>query len=362
MTVAGVAGQAGPQLEKDRATDRAQAEAIVRRDGRTPLDFFKLWPDKSYYFSPSRRSVVAYRVAYSVAVSLGDPVGPADELEPVVVSFLRFCAERGWKAAFHQVLPDFLPGYQRRGLHAVKIGEEALVDLERFAARTCRRAGFRKSRRRLEAQGYRVVHEPGPHPVSLLDEVQEVSSEWLSLPGRRERSFALGGFDRGYLAGLPLLLVRDPTGRLVAFANQVPGVRSGVATVDLMRHRRESPNGLMDHLFCALMLRMRAEGYRWFSLGLAPLAGVDRRPGASLEERVARYVYEHSTVWFSFKGLRSFKAKFEPTWEDRFLVYQGGHVASLRTALALLRLTHRPIAAPRPPEPILMWPSSTSHP
>jgi phosphatidylglycerol lysyltransferase len=320
------------------ARDRAQAEAIVNQYGRTPLDYFKLWPDKSHYFSPSGQSVIAYRASCSVAVSLGDPVGPVDEIEPLIQSFLRFSAAHGRRAAFHQVLPDFLPMYRRSGLCVLKIGEEAMVDLERFAMRTVRLPTFRKPRRRLGAKGYRVTREPAPHAESVLDEAEEVSREWLSLPGRRERTFVLGRFDRGYLAQHPLVAVRDPAGRLAAFANQVPGIQPGVATVDLMRHRRETPNGLMDYLFSELMLVVRGEGYRWFSLGLAPLAGVAEKPGAGLAERAVRKVYEHSTR-FSFKGLRSYKAKFEPGWQERFLVYQHGWPGLLRTALALGSIT-----------------------
>jgi len=321
--------------------EHEQAEAIVGLHGRTPLDYFKLWPDKSYHFSPSRRSVVAYRVACSVAVSLGDPVGPVDELAMTVRSFLDFCTENGWTTAFHQVLPDLLPVYRRLGLHVLKIGEEALVDLERFATRTSQQRTFRRPGRRLGAQGYRVTREPGPHSEPVLDEVEDVSRDWLSLPGRRERAFTLGRFDRGYLARHPLVVVRDPAGRLVAFANQVPDVQLGVATVDLMRHRRDAPNGLMDYLFGELMLLMWREGYRGFSLGLAPLAGVAGKRGAGLEERAVREVYEHVTGFFSFKGLRQYKAKFEPVWEERFLVYQNGHLGCLRTALALACITRR---------------------
>lgn len=321
--------------------DYAEAETIVGRHGRTSLDYFKLWPEKSYYFSLSRQSVVAYRVACSVAVSLGDPTGPVNERELTIRSFVGFCADNGWRAAFHQVLPDFLPVYRREGLRAVKIGEEALVDLERFAAWTSQERRFRRPRRRLGAQGYRVTREVGPHAESVMDEVEEVSREWLSLPGRRERGFALGYFDRDYLARHPLVTVRDAAGRLVAFANQVPDVRPGVATVDLMRHRRDGPNGLMDYLFSELMLLMRGEGYRGFSLGLAPLAGVAGKRGAGLEERAVHEVYEHMGRVFSFKGLRDYKAKFEPVWEERFLVYQNGHLGFLRTALALGCITWR---------------------
>jgi phosphatidylglycerol lysyltransferase len=97
----------------------------------------------------------------------------------------------------------------------------------------------------------------------------------------------------------------------------------------------------MDYLFSELMLLLREEGYRWFSLGLAPLAGVGGRPGARLRERAVHQAYEHLRALFSFKGLRHYKAKFEPEWEERFLVYQGGPAGFLRTALALGRITWR---------------------
>ena len=321
---------------------RARVKTLVDRYGRAPLDYFKTWPDKSYCFSPGGRSVIAYRVAWSVAVSLGDPVGPEQELRPLIGSFLTFCGSNGWKAAFHQVRPDLLPVYRGLGLHVLKIGEEALVDLERFASRTSQRRTFRRPRLRLAAEGYRVQLESPPHPGSVLDEAKEVSDEWLSLPGRHERGFALGRFDRGYLAQCPLGVVRDRTGRLLAFVNQVSGVRPGVATVDLMRHRRATPNGVMDYLFGELMLLLHQQGHRSFSLGLAPLSGVGTGTGVSLEERVFHQVYEHWPAHFSFRGLRSYKAKFEPVWEERFLAYENGRSGFLRAGLALARITKVP--------------------
>jgi phosphatidylglycerol lysyltransferase len=321
--------------------EHAEVLAIVNRHGRSPLDYFKTWPDKSYFFSPGRSAVIAYRTAWSVAVSLGDPVGPPDELDPLIAGFARFCSGNGWRAAFHQVLPELLVVYRAHGFDVLKVGEEAMVDLERLAKSTSQQRSFRKPCRRLVTEGYRIARERPPHLSALLDEAEEVSDEWLSIPGRRERAFALGRFDRSYFQQTTLAVARDAAGRLVAFLNEVPGVRTGVATVDLMRHRREAPNGVMDYLFCELMLRLHEEGYRWFSLGLAPLAGVGDRPGASLQERAVHQVYEHLTTVFSFKGLRNYKAKFEPLWEERFLVYQDGPQGLIRTALALGRLSQR---------------------
>jgi phosphatidylglycerol lysyltransferase len=106
-----------------------------------------------------------------------------------------------------------------------------------------------------------------------------------------------------------------------------------------MRHRPEAPNATMDYLFIALMLALKELGYRTFNLGMAPYAGVGAMPGASLEERAAHELAEHATRFFSYKGMRDYKSKFEPDWEDRFLVHQGGPLGLARAAVALVRAT-----------------------
>jgi hypothetical protein len=42
------------------------AEAIVKAHGRSSIDFYKLWPDKSYFFSGDRACVIAYKTAWGV--------------------------------------------------------------------------------------------------------------------------------------------------------------------------------------------------------------------------------------------------------------------------------------------------------
>jgi phosphatidylglycerol lysyltransferase len=136
-------------------------------------------------------------------------------------------------------------------------------------------------------------------------------------------------------------VLREPSGRIIAFANEVRSFRPGEATIDLMRHRRDAPNTTMDYLFITLMLTLKEQGYHTFNLGMAPYAGVGDEPSASLEERAAHELAEHATRFFSYKGMHDYKGKFEPEWEDRFLVYQGGPLGLARTAVALARATDR---------------------
>jgi phosphatidylglycerol lysyltransferase len=94
----------------------------------------------------------------------------------------------------------------------------------------------------------------------------------------------------------------------------------------------------MDFLFDNLLCALRGQGVQRFDLGLAPLEGVGEQPGSTTEERVVRQLFDLLGRFFPMAGLRAYKAKFEPDWEDRYLIYQGGPAGLVRTAIALSRI------------------------
>jgi phosphatidylglycerol lysyltransferase len=80
----------------------------------------------------------------------------------------------------------------------------------------------------------------------------------------------------------------------------------------------------MESLFVHLMVWGKEQGYRRFSLGVAPLSGFETTPIAPLWTRLASFLYEHGEAIYNFQGLRAFKEKFDPVWEPRYLAYPGG--------------------------------------
>src|SRR5207237_6704479 len=80
--------------------ERRQAEALVNTHGEDSLAFFALRRDKSYFFSPSGRSFLAYRVVAGCALVSGDPIGAADEMGELVDEFRRVARARAWRLAF----------------------------------------------------------------------------------------------------------------------------------------------------------------------------------------------------------------------------------------------------------------------
>jgi phosphatidylglycerol lysyltransferase len=315
------------------------ASAIVAKHGRCPQDFFKARPDKSFFFAGG--SFLAYRVAASYAVVLGDPVGPEQEMEVIIRTFAALCRDNDWGLGFYQVLPEFLEIYGRQGFKKLKVGDEAIVDLTQFSLEGKTGKQLRSKINTLEKSGIHLAHYEPPIPPAMLAQLKEVSDEWLQFPGRRERQFTLGMFDEDYIRSTPILTAEDSGGRVLAFLNVISAFRKGEATVDLMRRRTETPNGIMDYLFAKVFLRKKEEGLLRFNLGLAPMAGFQEQEEASPEERAIHAFFQHLNFLFSFKGLLAYKAKFASFWEPRYVVYRRA-VELPRLAVALSRVSELP--------------------
>ncbi len=316
--------------------ERQQALEIVENYGCSSLARFALFDDKSYYFSPSGRSVIAYVPKGRGAIALGDPIGPADDIKDVLVGFQQFCQRNDWYPAFYQTLPTHLDLYQSLGFKAVKIGEEAIVDLNAFTMQGKAGKPLRNAVNRMTKLGHRVDFHTPPISDELLQELRSVSDEWLQMRRGSEKRFSLGWFDENYLRECEIAVVRTPTGDISAFANVVPEYQLNEITIDLMRRRQSVEHGTMEFLFISLFQHFKEQGYDGFNLGLSPLAGVGETPASPRLEKALRYLYEHLNQFYNFKGLHEFKEKFHPRWEPRYFVYPGV-AALLEVVVALIR-------------------------
>ena len=279
--------------------------------------------DKHILFHESGEGFLMYGVQRRSFVSMGDPIGPKDVRRELAWELRELADRHGATAVFYEVGTEDLPTYLDLGLRLRKLGEEARVPLEGFSLAGGARKGLRAAHNRAVRDGCSFeVLRPAAVPA-LLPELRAISEEWIRSKRTREKRFSLGAFDEDYLARCPLAVVRHG-GRIAAFANVwAPDCREE-ASVDLMRHTDAAPSGVMDFLFIELLLWAQQSGYRWFSLGMAPLGGFESHRLAPLWNRLGALLFRHGGEFYNFKGLRSFKDKFDPVWEPRFLASPGG--------------------------------------
>ena len=311
-----------PRCSAGSAADLERALPLVRSSPESYASL-ALLGDKQFQFSPSGEAFLMYRCAGRSWVALGDPIGRSEDWRELVWSFREQADRYGGWTVFYEVGTEHLELYLDLGLSLLKLGEEARVPLSEFTLEGSARKGLRYTVRKLEAEGVAFEVAPLEAVPALLPELKEISDQWLGHKNTREKSFSLGSFREDYLRRFPAGLVRAG-GRIVAFTNLWAGDNREELSIDLMRHLPEAPAGVMEYLFTRLMLWGREQGYRWFNLGMVPLAGLADHALAPWWDRVGTLLFRHGEHFYNFQGLRHFKEKFAPAWSPRYLASPGG--------------------------------------
>jgi phosphatidylglycerol lysyltransferase len=313
-----------PAGKPQRPTDEELRTAIEIVEGQRIADANLVrMGDKSLLFSEDRKSFLMYGKRGRSWIALFDAIGGAGNRPELVWRFVELARMHGGRAVFYQVPAESLSIYADAGLYAFKLGEEARVQLDAFDLKGGRRASLRTALNRFEREGIEFEIVPAEHVPAVMDELQAVSDAWLAEHDVREKAFSLGAFDRDYVASQPVAVLRQG-GRIVAFATVLTTGLKDEATVDLMRFDSSAPRGSMEVLFGKLLLHFKQEGYGWFSLGMAPLAGLSENPVAPLWHKMGRAAYDHGEAFYNFHGLRAFKTKFDPIWSPRYMAVAGG--------------------------------------
>jgi phosphatidylglycerol lysyltransferase len=262
-----------------------------------------------------------YGVQGRTWVALGDPVCELEHIPEFIRMFLERCDDFGATPVFYEVRKEYLHHYADFGMSLIKVGEEAVVDLHEFSLEGPQASRLRQAYRRLEKEkvSFRVLSSA--EAIPRMDELEAISEDWLK-DRPAEKGFSLGFFDRSYLSHFPIAVI-ETEGRIVAFANlwQTPGKEE--LAVDLMRYHHEAPKGIMEPLFVHMLMWGKSEGYERFSLGVAPMSGFEESPVAPLWMKLGIFLYEHGEPFYNFQGLRTFKEKFNPVWDPRYMASPG---------------------------------------
>jgi phosphatidylglycerol lysyltransferase len=295
-----------------------QVKGIITRQDNAGANF-ALTADKMFLFSESQQSFIMFAIHNQTWVALGDPVGTdSSDMVDLIWEFKEHAAKEQGHAVFYQVNKEHIDWYVDAGFNLFKLGEEARVIICDFSLEGSSRSKLRQAHNKALRMGLSFRISYPPHNESLLEELSNISSQWLSLKNVREKRFSLGRFSKEYMNNFPLGLVYENE-RLSAFANIFITQTKEEATIDLMRHLPGAERNTMDFLFIELILALKADGYKQFSLGMAPLSGLVEHEHARLWDRFGLLIYKRGKQFYNFEGLRNFKNKFDPIWMPRYL-------------------------------------------
>jgi len=310
-----------PPISSPSRDELDQAEVLIAnaQDSNANL---ALLGDKHLMFNSDRTAFIMYQASGGSWVCMGDPVGPPVLCEPLAWEFLEACDGMAVSPVFYQVSPDNLSLYIDLGLTLSKLGEEARVPLRTFSLDGPARADLRQMHRRAGRDGAEFEIVPRKEVPTILPQLRRVSEAWLKEKQAGEKRFSLGYFDESYLSKFDCAVVRR-AGAIVAFANLWRAGAETELSVDLMRYGEGAPKGVIDFMLVESMLWGRAQKYEWFSLGMAPLSGLEEHALAPTWHKLGRMVQRYGETFYHFEGLRKYKEKFLPVWRPRYLAASG---------------------------------------
>jgi lysyl-tRNA synthetase, class II len=323
--VAAIAWLSAPSAPPPRADDRQRAavRALVAHPDSDTLAPFSLRYDKVYAFAPSGAAVLGYRVLAGMAVVGGDPVGRAGSWPAAIDAFLAETRAHGWRPAVLGAGPRARELWAERGLRAISIGDEVVVDVGGFSLVGRSLRNVRQAVRRTGNAGIStvVVRECELDP-GLAAQLRSIHRHWI---GARERGFAMNldamGEGRHPEAVYAVAVADD--GYAVAFQRYLPAGQTGPApalSLDVMPRHPLAPNGVNERLIVDVIAYAKEHGFALVSLNFAafrPILEAAGNPGAAAWLRGTRWLIHLLDPLIEVESLYRFNAKFRPGWLPR---------------------------------------------
>jgi len=302
--------------------ERERAAELVQSHGRDSLSYFSLRRDKSYFFSPSGRSFLAYRVIRGTALVAGDPIGDRSERGELIREFRRVAHTKGWRVAIAGASNEALEDYVAAGFKSMYLGDEAVIQPASFSLEGRAIRKVRQSVSRLQKNGYEVrVLSTADADERLRNELRVVSEEWRGNWPERGFTMAMDAMFR--YPDTVLAVAIDPDGAVGGFLQLVPSPASEGYSLASMRRRRDTPNGLMEYLITETVAWARSHAVTELSLNFAVFADFLRaEPDARRWTRVVRWTLLKADRLFQVERLHSFNRKFFPHWRRRYFCFE----------------------------------------
>lgn len=311
-----------------------KAKILLKQYSKYSLQTSFLLFNKNYFFNSKENAFIAYKESGSYTLVLGMPVGPEESMEATIGEFIDFCQSRGRKPVFFNIEPENLKYFQKYKYKNIEFGSEAFVFPETFSIEGGWAKHLRQALKKMDSLGYSTKVYNENESQGILWRLREISNQWLECVHGSEKKFTVGKFDEKYLLASKIIVLMDKTGHISAFVNfNSYGNRS--LAIDLMRHEQGCLPETMVCLFLKLIYWAKENGYTKISLGDASLYGIGGK-GRPLTEKALKLVFDRFNNFYNFKGLYTFKSKFNPVWEKRYLVYPS--IADLGPSLVALLL------------------------
>ena len=286
-------------------------------------------PEKSYYKAMAGCAVRGYM---NTALKIFEDKVNKENVRLVTLEFEDFCKKNGLKSMYYRVGEDSLQRFESSKKQKLWLGQEAIVDVEKFNLQGKDKKSLRNGLNSLVKKGFVTEVLRAPQSEVILNELESISNEWLEEFNKSEIVFAEGKFDKDLLKYQDIIVVKNESGKIETFMNLIPDFSPSELTYDMIRRTKDAIGGSMDSVIVKLIEEAQARNIKFVNMGLTPLAGNDEPNNVA--EKLIQIAYHRLESLKRYQTMRSFKEKYADIWENKYIVY-GNEVELLQLPTAL---------------------------
>ncbi|WP_084655373.1 bifunctional lysylphosphatidylglycerol flippase/synthetase MprF [Nocardia altamirensis] len=335
-----------PQSSRPQPEQLYRVAELVGRTERDPLAPFALHSSKTYFFNENSTAAIGYRTRFGIAVVAGDPIGDRVAFPALLTEFSEFAINQGWRIAVLGASPHLADLWRRRalehrGLHAVPIGRDVVIEVDDFAmvGRNYRNLRQAVSRTRNFGVSTEIVDE------SALTDAQRagllaIVDEWGR--GRQTRGFSmiLDHLLDGRNPNMLVVMAKDEDGTLSGFQRYGISGRGRELSLDVPWRRKDAPNGLDERMIIDLVEYARKHDINRISLAFAPFPELFAEKEKSRTAKLIYRLVHLGDPLIRLESLYRFLRKFHALSDQRYVLIRWREV--IVAAAALLTLEFAP--------------------
>ena len=299
-------------------------QLIKRNNDQDSLGYFATRKDKSVMWSNNKKAGIAYRVQNGVMLASGDPFGEYSLWPEVIQNFLECARIHAWTPAVMGA--SDLGGevwVANADLQAIDIGDEAIIDVEKFTLEGRPMANVRQMFNRIKRKGYETqTNKFVEFPIEIQNELRHLAKKWRYGHSERGFSMSMDRFGESEDSDCVISIVKLE-GEIKGFLYFVPWMQNRLS-LDRMQRDRNSDPGINEYLIVSTTQWAKDNNYTHISLNFAAFRSLFERAdkiNAGVRLRTTRNLIRFFSNWFQVESLYRFNAKFQPEWCTRYVLY-----------------------------------------
>ena len=318
--------------------------AMLRQYRSSSIEWMLTWKDITVWFDDEHDTAIGYVLVGSVALCLGDPVGPPDQRLASLRAFDEHCFEQGWIPCLFAAGDESAALTPELGWQQVEVAEDSVMELSHLEFKGKKWQDVRTAINKAGKASitFEMTTWADATPV-VTDQLRAISDSWVGDKALPEMGFTLGTLREADDPDVRLALAVDEDRSIEGFLSWMPVSEDGEVvgwTLDLMRGRPGGFRGVMEYLIAESALTFKEEGHRFLSLSAVPLArapeSADEGGDQVVLQRLLDVLGGVLEPSYGFRSLFAFKQKFQPVHQPMYLLFPDS-TALAEIGLAVVR-------------------------